>query len=164
MLLGIAGTLVQPGTVLQRSLFLSSASILAVTAYVSRETMLTLLQIVVTVSALLAFVPGLSIGIRMLLVFGPAVLSTGYLVRIGHRDEDPYWPVGGLGLIILGAGLSLSGTAPFIFNLLLATGAALIAAYSGLQYFLEDVRIQAVWIVLNTVFMINPLLRVLAAL
>lgn len=163
MLLGIAGTVAPQGTVLQRTLFLLSASILAVTAYRSDQTMLTVLQTVVTISAILAFIPGLGLQTRLLLVLGPAIIATGYLIRIGHRDVDPYWPIGAVGLLLLAGGLSLSGTAPFVFNLLLATGASIISLYATVQYVVDDISIQIIWVLLNIVFMINPLLNVLRA-
>lgn len=163
MLLGIAGTVTPQGTVLQRSLFLASASILGVTAYRSGQTMLTILQIVVSISAILAFIPFITVLKRLLLVLGPAIIATAYLIRIEHREADPYWPVGAAGLLLLAGGLSLSGTAPLMFNLLLAIGAAIIAVYAAIQYIVDDVSIQLIWVLLNVVFMINPLLNVLSA-
>jgi hypothetical protein len=152
------------GTFLQKVIFAVTPPVLLAVAYVNDEMMLATLEVVVFAGALLAFLPSVALWQRMLGLLGPAVVGVAYLVRIDYHEEDRFWPIGGAGLLVLATGVTVSGTAPVAFDLLLVVGSLVLGLYSALGLFVLGVRIQAIWIVLNLAFAVAPALRLLGRL
>ncbi len=164
MFLLIAGTVVIQGTTLQKVLFLIGAPLLGVTAWSEDQKMLMFLQAVITISAVIAFFPDLALEVKFMGLFVPSVLGVIYLVKVDYIEKDSYWPVGAFGLLLIAAGLSVAGVFPFYFNLLLAIGGISVALYAFLGYYFLKVKIQLMWLILNVLFAVNPLIRVAAFL
>lgn len=162
MLCFIIGTYAVPGSLFQRVLFLVGALILLGTALHTRQLLLVVLEIVVTLSTLLAFTP--TGPVVRLLIFGVAAIAgVVYLLSVNYRSVDPYWPIGAAGLIVLAAGLPISSTFPVLFDGLMATGAAVLAGYSFTVYYTNDVPVQLAWGIFNVIFTIRPVIRLLNA-
>jgi hypothetical protein len=159
MVLLVGGTLVDAGTLLQKVLFLVGAAGLGLTAHVNGEEMLTTLQAIISLGGVLAFVPALPLWSKVIVLGGAASFGIGRLIRIDYLEEDRWWPIGGTGLLLIAFAFAISGTLPLVFNLLLATATTLVLVYNLVSFFVVGVRLQAIWIVLNTLFMLNPARR-----
>ena len=164
MLLLVGGTFFEAGMRLQKYLFLVGAVALGVTAYVNGERMLTTLQIVISLGAVLAFFQHISTWVRLAVLLGPAVFGIGWLLYLDYRDQDRWWLIGGAGLVLLAVAFAISGSNPFVFNATLALGTGLVLIYSFVSFYVEGVRLQVVWVVLNAVFVLNPAVNTLSML
>jgi hypothetical protein len=164
MVLLVVASTMEGGTFAQKVIFAVTPPVLLAVAYANGEMMLATLEVVVLAGALLAFLPSVALSLRMLALLGPAVLGVAYLVRIDYHERDRYWPIGGAGLLLLATGITVSGTAPVLFDLLLVVGSVVLGAYSVLGFVVLGVRIQAIWVVLNLAFAVSPALRLLGRL
>jgi len=98
-------------------MFLVGASILTIVAYLNKQKMFMVIEIVVSLSAVLAFVD-MSTWFKYLIFLGASIAGVGYLTKIKFIKEDKWWPIGGLGLLFIAAGLATNAPAyPFLFNL-----------------------------------------------
>lgn len=161
MILLVVGTLVEGGSLLQKLLFVIGAPVLGFTAYLNKQKMFITLQIVVTIGAILAFFGNLPSFLRYTIMIGSGIIVVGYLIKTNYFKEDVWWPLGGLGLLSIAVGFATNAVAyPILFNLLLGTGGVLVALYSAIGFFHLKVKIAAIWLVLNVIFSINPLIIV----
>ena len=136
MILIIMGTVVEGGSLLQKLLFVIGALILGFVAYLDKQKMLLTLEIIV-------------------------IIGVVYLIRIKFSKEDVWWPIGGAGLLFLAVGLATDAvSSPILFNSLLGIGGILIAIYSAIGFFYLRVKIAIIWLILNLIFVINPLIIV----
>jgi hypothetical protein len=159
MVLLVFGTLAPAGSPAQKLLFLLPAPVLGYTAYAAGQKMFTALQAVVSVGAVLAFFESVPSPLRYGLLVGCGLAGVAYLVSVDYIREDRWWPLGGVGIVVLSFGYSTSALAhPLLFNGLLGVGGILVAAYSALGYFHLRVKVAFIWLVLNVLFVINPLL------
>lgn len=155
VILVILGLIAGLGTMTQKVLFLLSTPLLTTSAYVANQRMLFLLQLIVTENAILAFMD-LTLQTRAVLLVIPAVAVAGYLIYVDEFEDDRYWPIGWLGLLLLAAGFSTAGVLPFYANLALLTGPALIALYSLLGYLATSASVLLIWVILNIALAIPP--------
>ncbi len=163
MVLIIIATLAQGGSLLQKTLFLIGAPVLGLTAWTNKQKMFIVLQIVVSLGAVLAFFSGVPQEARYAVIVGGGVVGMAYLTKTNYSREDAWWPLGGLGLLVLAAGLATDAAAnPLMFNSLLAAGGIIVALYSAIGFFHLKVRIAAIFLVLNIIFVINPALIILS--
>jgi hypothetical protein len=163
MVLVIAGTFAPAGSIVQRMLFLFPAIVLVYVAYVGHQKMLLALQVTVTLGALLAFMDQVPSVVRYFLLTGGSVAAVAYLLRIGHVKDDAWWPIGGLGMVLLSMGYSTDAMSqPILFNSLLCLGGMLVAVYSSISYFRDRVKIAFIWMFLNIVFVVKPLVVVIS--
>lgn len=159
----IAGTIVQGGSLLQKSLSLVGATMLAFTAYLNKQKMFIVIQIIVSIGAILAFFSSLPDILRYSLLLGGVIFGIGYLIKIKYSKEDAWWPLGGLGLLFIAVGFATNAVVhPILFNSLLAVGGILVALYSAVGFFHFKVRIAIIWLVLNIIFGIIPLITILS--
>ena len=163
MILLAAGTFVEGGSLLQKLLFLIGAPALAFTAYLNKQKMFMIIQIIATIGSALAFLTSFSDILRYSVMIGSGFLGIGYLIKIKYSKEDVWWPLGGLGLLSIAIGFATNAIAyPVQFNFLLASGGILVALYSAIGFFHMKVRIAAIWLVLNIIFSISPILFLLS--
>lgn len=163
MVLLVIGTtgIVETGSLLQKIIFVIGAPILGFTAHLNRQKMFAVLQIVVAIGAVLAFFDWLPSVLKYAIMIGSGLVGVGHLLKINYSKEDLWWPLGGLGLLSIAAGFATNPVAsPLLFNLLLASGGLLVALYSAIGFFHLKVRIAAIWLVLNVIFGVNPVLFV----
>ncbi len=161
MVLLVVGTVLEGGSLLQKLLFVIGAPALGFTAYLNKQKMFITLQTVVTIGAILAFFGNLPAILRYVVMVGSGVFGIGYLIKTDYFKEDVWWPLGGLGLLSIAVGFATNTAAyPILFNSLLGAGGVLVALYSAIGFFYFKVRIAAIWLVLNIVFSINPLIIV----
>ena len=154
----ILGTFAQAGSMMQKMLFFFPAPVLVYVAYVGGQRMLMTLQFMVTLGAALAFMDYVPSFVRYYLLIGCSLVGVVYLIKIGYFKEDVWWPVGGLGMILLSFGYSTDAmNYPILFNSLLTIGGMLVAVYSSISYFRNRVRIAFIWLFLNIVFVVKPL-------
>ena len=162
MILLVAGTFAVGGSLLQKILFLVGVPLLGFSAFLNKQKMYTILQLVVTVAAILAFFDSLPDAFRYGIMLGAGLLGIGYLVKINYFKQDVWWPVAGLGLLSIAAGFATNAALhPVMFNSLLAFGGMLVAAYSAIGFFHFKVKIAIIWLVMNIIFAVNPTLIVL---
>lgn len=164
MLLLVGGSTLPEGLLLQKLLFLVAPVVLLAVAHVNDERMLEALEVVILAGSAMAFLPWLGLPVRLAVLGGLAALSVGYLVRIDYREQDRFWPIGGLGLVLLAAGFAVSDANLLAFNALLSVGSLVAGIYATLAFLVLGIRIQAIWIVLNVAFAITPGLRVVRML
>jgi hypothetical protein len=163
MTLLILGTFAEPGSTTQKMLFLLPAPTLGYTAYVAKQRMFTALQAVVTIGALLAFLPHLPLSVRYIILAISALAGVTYLIKNQYIKIDKYWPLGGIGIFLLAFGYSTNPiTDAKNFSILLATGGLLVAAYSAIGYFKLKNKIALIWLILNILFIINPILLIIS--
>ncbi len=161
MSLSVAGTIVESGSLIQKSLFLIAATGLGFTAYWNKQKMFVTLQVVVIIGAALAFFDWLPPVLKYAMMIGSGLVGIGHLLKTDYSKEDKWWPLGGLGLLGIAIGFATNPvSSPLLFNLLLGSGGLLVALYSAIGFFHLKVRIAAIWLVLNVIFSINPLLFV----
>ncbi|MFH2106926.1 MAG: hypothetical protein ABII22_06725 [Candidatus Micrarchaeota archaeon] len=161
MLTLIFGVFAQPATLLQKSLFLIGASILALVALKDNQKMLLVLQMLITFANILAFLDFGGI-LKYGLLLGVAIVGIGYLVFIKYYETDRFGWIGTVGLLLLAIGFATdASTQPFYFGILLGSGALLVAAYSFIDYYQTKGKISLIWFVLNIIFAINPLILAL---
>ena len=159
MLLLIAGTIVGGGSLLQRLLFVVGVPILGLTAYFNKQNMFAILQLVATIGAILAFFSGILPPIlNSIIMLGSGIIGIGYLIKTKYPKKDRYWLTGSLGLLCIAGGFATDAiTHPILFNSLLGVGGILVIIYSALGFFVLKNRIYLLWLILNIVFIINPL-------
>ncbi len=163
MVLLVIGTAVEPGSLLQKIIFVIGAPVLGFTAHLNGQKMFAVLQVVVAIGAVLAFFDWLPSVLKYVIMIGSGLAGVGHLLKINYSKEDLWWPLGGLGLFSIAAGFATSPVAsPLLFNFLLGAGGLLVALYSAIGFFHLKVRIAAIWLVLNVIFSVNPLLFVLS--
>lgn len=161
MSLAIIGTFLENGSSLQMAFFLISAISLCLVAYLNSQKMFTVLQGVVSIGAFIPFLE-LSNIIKSVIMALSGLLAIAYLVKINYLKEDKWWPIGGVGIIGLAVGFAVNGAGHLLlFNLLLAFAGITIAAYSAIGFFHLKNRISLIWLILNGVFFINPLILTL---
>ena len=164
MLVAVAATLAEPGSLFQKVLFLFAVPVLGLAAFLGGHKLFFVLQAVMTISAVLAFFP-VPDSAKLSLLGAGTVLGFGFLYREGYLESDPYWLIGALGLLGLALGLAMDAvTQSLLFYSLLGIGGLLIAVYSGIQFFYLKVRIAGIWLALNLLFSLNPLLMVFSIL
>jgi hypothetical protein len=165
MVLLVAGTFVEGGSLLQKLFFLFGAPALAFTAFLNKQKMFMMIHIIVTIGSVLAFFTDIPYILRYSVLIGSGLLGIGYLVKIRYSKEDSWWPLGGLGLLSIAVGFATNAAAyPILFNFLLAFGGILVAAYSAVGFFRLKIRIAAIWLVLNMIFSVSPVIFVLSSL
>lgn len=161
MILLVWGTIFESGSLIQKLLFVIGAPILGFTAHLNKQKMFAVLQAVVTIGAVLAFFDWLPSVLKYAVMLGSGLAGVGHLLKTDYSRDDPWWPLGGLGLLSIAIGFATNPVArPLLFNFLLGAGGLLVALYSAIGFFHLKVRIAAIWLVLNVIFSINPLLFV----
>lgn len=161
MLFLVYGTLSESGSQIQKILFVVGAPMLGLTAYFSKQKMFTILQLVATLGAVLAFFPGLSAEFKYLLMGAAAIFGLIYLERAKCFENSKLELIGALGLISIAVGFATDSlTSPFLFGIFLGLGGILVALYSAIQFFNYKIKIALIWLVLNILFSINPLLLI----
>ncbi len=163
MVLLVSGTVSESGSILQKILFVTGATILGITAYLNKQKMFVVLQAVATIGAILAFFPDLP-EIKYALMVGSAIIGIVYLSTTGYYKQDEWGILGSIGLVLVAIGFATNPVRyPTIFGFLLGFGGIAIAAYSAIGFFKYKVKISLIWLVLNIIFSINPILLFMAS-
>lgn len=164
MLILILGVFTQPATLLQKVLFLVGALILAIVALKNNQKMLFVLQILITFGDILAF-SNLGGMLKYAILLGAAVVGIGYLVFIKYYQKDILGLVGTLGLLLLALGFATDATTqPVYFGFLLGSGALIVALYALVDYYYHKNNIAIIWVILNIIFAINPLMLLVSSI
>lgn len=159
MILAVIGVFCEGGSLLQKVLFLVGGAILLFTALMNRQKMLITLQFVIVIGAILGFFSLIPTEWKYLIMLLPTIFGVGYLFKIGYFKKDPFGLIGSAGLFCIALGFAVSAVeSPVLFNILLGGGGILVAVYSGIEFFHYKVRISLLWVILNVVFAINPLI------
>ena len=154
----VVGTFLEGGSLIQKVIFLIGAVILTSIAYANKQKMFMTIELVVSLSTLLAFWDVTMLA-KYLIFIGVSILGVGYLIKIKHHKEDKWWPIGALGLLLLAAGFATSAVNhPILFNAFLGFGGIIVAIYSAIELFLFKTRIASIWLILNMFFALNPML------
>lgn len=162
MLILILGTLAENGSQLQKILFIIGAPTLGITAYANKQKMLTALQLVATLGATIAFFPDVPAVVKYLMMGGAIVLSLAYLTKSKYFATDKFGLIGSIGLASIALGLATNAlSSPFLFGIFLGLGGLIVAVYSLIQFVHYNVKIALLWVVLNILFSINPLLMLI---
>lgn len=160
----VVGTFLQGGSLAQKLLFLIGAIALTILAYLNKQKMFMVIEIVVSLSAILAFM-NMATQLKYLILIGASIVGVTYLIKINFFKEDGWWPIGGLGLLLIAAGLATDATSyPFLFNLFLGLGGIFVAIYSAIGLFLFKAKIAAIWLILNIFFSVSPMMVVFSKL
>ncbi|MFC2175041.1 hypothetical protein ACFLQ2_04220 [archaeon] len=160
MVLLVAGTVSEGGSVIQKVLFVIGAPALGVTAYANKQKMFTALQSVATVGAVLAFFPVVPGVLRYVTLVGAGLLGVAYLFKTGYYKEDKFGWIGTIGLLCIAAGFATNATLHLLwFSLFLGVGGLVVAAYSALNFFHYKIKIALIWVVLNVLFSVGPILN-----
>jgi len=148
LLCAIVGNL-YPATMLQKYLYLAGGVLLMISALLEKQEYFIALEVVVIVSALLAFLPELAwlkMGVPLLL----SLFSIAYLYSRGLLNSALSL-LGVAGLVFLGLGYAILN--PVIYLL----GGVVLTAYSLGSYF-KGVGIALLWAILNAIFSVTALL------
>lgn len=159
MVILVFGTFSEAGSQLQKILFVIGAPTLGITAYAGKQKMFTTLQLVATLGAILAFFPDSPATTKYGVMGIISILSLAYLVKTRYFEADGYGLIGAIGLISIAIGYVTSPfPSPFWFAFFLGVGGMLLTLYSGIQFFHDKVKIALLWLILNIIFSINPIL------
>src|SRR4030042_4360387 len=132
----VTGAFLHGGSLAQKILFLIGALALMLLAYVNRQKMFLVIEIVVVLSAAFAFWDIAPL-IKYLIFVGTSIIGVSYLVKINFSREDKHWPIGAFGLLFLAAGFATNAAVySVLFNAFLGLGGILVAIYSGIGVFL----------------------------
>lgn len=94
---------------------------------------------------------------------GSGILATCYLLKCGVFRADKYAVLGVVGLLTLAFGLATDAVVfPLAFYAMLLIGGSLIVLYSAIGLFYLKIKVCALWVVLNIIFIVNPLIMVLS--
>lgn len=148
LLCAIVGNL-YPATLLQKYLFLACGILLMISAILEKQEYFIVLEVVVIVSALLAFLSehgGLKMGVPLLL----SLFSIAYLYSRGLLNSS-LSILGVAGLVFLGLGYATLN--PLIYLL----GGVVLTVYSAISY-TRGVGIALLWAILNAIFSFTALL------
>jgi|SRR3989339_1002339 len=160
----VAGTFLQGGSLAQKLCFLIGAAVLTGIAYINKQKMYVMLEIVISISATIAFWDVSELW-KYIIFVGAGIIGVWYLIQIKFAKEDKYWPIGGLGLLLIAAGLATSAAMhPMLFNAFLGLGGIFISIYSAVGLFYYKVKIAALWLILNIFFSLNPMMIVFSKL
>ncbi len=156
----VIGTFLEGGSLIQKAIFLIGAVILTSVAYANKQKMFMIIEMVVSLSSLLALW-NVTAHAKYLIFIGASFLGVGYLIKIKLSKENGWWPIGALGLLLLAAGFATSAVNyPILFNSFLGFGGIIVAIYSAIELFLFKTRIASIWLILNVFFALNPMLIV----
>lgn len=161
MLLLVYGTLSESGSQIQKVLFVVGAPMLGITAYFNKQKIFMVLQLIVTLGAMLAFFPGLERENTYLLMGAAGTLGVHYLnkTKCFKNTEEELSSV--VGLILIAFGFATNPvTDPLLFGIFLGFGGLLVALYSAIQFFTYKIKIAIIWLILNILFSINPILLI----
>lgn len=157
MTVSVIGTFLPDGDLLQKIFFLIGACSLVSTAIFNKQTMFIALQAVIIVGAILGFFSKVSVEWKYLIMGISALIPIVYLLSIRYFKKDLSGIIGGGGLICIALGFAVSAdAAPMLFYSLLAAGGFFVAVYSAIGFFHYKVRISVLWLILNVVFIVNP--------
>lgn len=160
MLFAVIGTFLEGGSLLQKIFFFITGSGLTFTACLNKQKMFITLQIIVVLSTIIAFF-NLTNMFRYAILVGGAIISVSYLIKINYIKEDVWWPIGGLGLLVLAGGFATNAVAyPVLFNSLLGIAGILIAIYSAIGFFHLKIKVSLIFLILNVIFAIKPVITV----
>lgn len=140
-----------PATMLQKHLYLAGGVLLMISALIEKQEYFITLEVVVIVSALLAYLPDhgtLKMAVPLLL----SLFSIGYLYSRGLL-KSPASLLGVAGLVFLGLGYATLN--PYIY----LCGGVVLTAYSAISYY-QGVRIALLWAILNAIFSFTALLAI----
>jgi len=159
MLLLVWGTFAVQSSFFQKILFLIGAFGLGVTAFFNNQKMFMAIQAVVTIGAVIGFFEQLNQNLRYFIIIGVAVLSLVYLSKINYFKKDKWGVVGSIGLLLFAYAFSINSVENSnLFNELILIGGLLVAFYSSISFFKNKVRIALIWVILNLMLCINPIL------
>ena len=165
MLLLVTGTLSEGGSTIQKILFVIGAPALGITAFMDKQKMFTALQTVATIGAVLAFFPEFPETLKYAVLLGAGIIGIFYLLKTRYYKEDRFGWLGSVGLLSIAAGFATNAvTYPVLFSVFLGAGGLIVALYSALNFYHYRVKIALIWIVLNILFSINPILNLLKIL
>jgi hypothetical protein len=159
MVVVVIATVLEGGSEAQKILFVIGVPTLGVVAYVDKQKMFSVLQSVATVGAVLAFFPTIPEIARYVLLVGASLVGIAYLFKAHYYSTDKFGWLGTIGLLSIAAGLATNAILyPMWFGFFLGAGGVVVAIYSTLNFFKYKVKIALIWVVLNIMFSINPLL------
>jgi hypothetical protein len=55
---------------------------------------------------------------------------------LDYIAENKWWPIGGIGLVLVSFAVTISGALPLVFNTFIAFGTGLVLVYNLLSFFL----------------------------
>ena len=132
---------------------------MGITAFFNKQKMFTIIQLIVSIGAVLAFFNEVSQLWKYALLLGVAVLSIAYLFKINYFNEDKWGLLGVIGLLCFAYAFATdAASSALVFNSLILTGGLLVAVYSSISFFVNKVKIAFIWVVLNLLLCISPLL------
>lgn len=165
MILLVVGTIAHGGSLIQKILFVIGAPILGITAFANKQKMLTALQLVATIGAIIVFFPIISEIGKYLILVGASLIAIIYLIKSDYYKTDKYGLIGSIGLLFIAGGFATDATIHLVlFSILLGVGGLIVALYSWLNFVHYKTKIALIWVVLNIIFSINPILNLLKLL
>jgi hypothetical protein len=158
----IIGVFMPAGSLMQKIVFVTGAPTLYWVAMASRQHIFMALQLVVTLGAVLAFVPEIPDVFRYLIMLSATGMSVVWLDS--HRGFR-FWGVDSvlavLGLMLIAIGLATPVSYPALFFSSLGLGGILVAIATEMSI-LKGIgsRMGLIWVILNLVFAWNPCLQI----
>ena len=146
------------GSIQQKLLFLFAGFLLFTVATLSNQRVLQALEIVTLIGVIVAFMTVSALYALSITLFVAMIMVT-YLYKIEHYRKEPIGMFGSFGFVLLALGYAFNnGSNPLIASAALGFGSLAIAVYSCAAFILYKNRIQLIFIVLNAVFSISPLI------
>lgn len=160
MILLVAGTFLAAGDFFQKMLFFLGTLLMMITAFVDRHKMYSTLEVVIIIGTILAFFSATPTEIRYWIMGVPSILAVIYLIKVKYFKKDSWGILASVALLCVALGFATNpADLAILFHGLLAAGAVMLTIYSLIQFFYYKVRIALLFMLLNAVFSINPLIE-----
>ncbi len=158
----IAGVTSVAWSLSQQVFFLFWVSLLGFGALGAKQSMFVAMQIVAFVGVVLWFFATVPLWALYGLMSIALLFALFYIYKQKTYQHDRYYVLGILWLFLLALGFATNPLGqPFLFHIYLALWWMTIALYSFLEVVFLQIRIAWIFLLLNIVFVINPLLWLL---
>jgi len=155
----ITGILLPAWSIEQKIVFFFGTSILGLWAMLVKQHMFSSMQIVAFLGVIVWFFPDLPLLAVITLVSGALIFALWYLYKTNYYKHDKFailWIVSLFSLALWFATNPLDY--PILFNTFFLGGWAIIAVYSALEFFLLKIKVASIFMILNILFIIKPLI------
>lgn len=143
----------------QQSMMLGGAIVLLLAAILGRLKMFVILQTILVVSGILGFMYFIPVEYKYMLLTLPIGIALGHLFTAKYFKKDVWAFAGIAGFLALSLAFAMSAVyTAWTFNLLMAIGGLLISLYAAVQFFYKKSWLSVVWLILNVIYLVSPVM------
>ena len=165
VILLISGLLfLKEGSRLQNAVFLIGAALIAISAFESKNHMVTFLEAIIILGIITAFFPLISLSVHLLMILLPALGVIAFLSYAGYYRKERINAIATASLICFAFGFSLNAPSYVtVFSLFLSLGSFLFVVYGSLSFYMYKGNMQVPLVVLNAIFGVSSFILFLSS-